>query len=236
MIKNIIIIMSIVLLSASNMNSQMRTVVAVTGSTLDAITKKPVSVKILVHDNTGKKVNQAKSNIAENGYYYVTGLFPGNTYSFVISEDGYFHQEYSISIPNTDKYIEISRDFAVNPLKKGGVIPLSVSPFEINKSKLRYGSSVVLDDLVQTLKNNPKVKFIIKTFPDNNLDAQKNQDLTSARGESLMDYFVISGINPSRISIEGAKTTDPDNPPPVEKRAKGKRYIGAAYIIISEFN
>jgi flagellar motor protein MotB len=214
---------------------QMRTVVAVTGNAIEALSRNPVSVKISVHDNTGKRINQVRSNAAEGGYYYVTGLFPGNTYTFKVVEEGFFQNEFSISIPNTDKYIEISRDFVVNPLKTGWRIPLSVSPFEMNKTKLRFGASIILDDVVNTLKNNPKVKFTIKAFPDNNLDAQKNIALTKARAESLMDYFIVNGINPSRISIEGSEIIDPDNPPPTEKRAKGKRYIGSAYIVINEF-
>ncbi len=214
---------------------QMRTVVAVTGNAIEALSRNPVSVKISVHDNTGKKINQVISNAAEGGYYYVTGLFPGNTYTFKVVEDGFFSNEFTVSIPNTDKYIEISRDFLVSPLKAGWRIPLSVSPFEMNKTKLRFGASIVLDDVVNTLKNNPKVNFTIKAFPDNNNDAQKNIALTKARAESLFDYFIVNGINPSRISIEGSERIDPDNPPPAEKRAKGKRYIGSAYIIINEF-
>lgn len=235
MMKIIILAITIFIINFANLQSQMRTVVAVTGHAIEAISKQPVAVKIAVHDNTGKKINQVKSNASENGYYYVTGLFPGNTYTFKIIEDGYFTNEIAVSIPSTDKYIEISRDFMVYPLKKGGVIPVAVSPFEINKSKLRFGSSVVLDDIVSTLKSNKNVKFTIKAYPDNNNDAQKNQNLTDLRAESLMDYFVASGISPERIAVEGAAVTDPTKPPPTEKRAKGKRYIGSAYIIVNDF-
>jgi hypothetical protein len=235
MMKILTLAITIFILNFAALQSQMRTVVAVTGNAIESISKKPVTIKIAVLDNTGKKINQVKSNASEGGYYYVTGLFPGNTYTFKIIEEGYFASEIAVSIPNTDKYIEISRDFLVNPLKKGGIIPVAVSPFEINKSKLRFGSSVVLDDIVSTLKSNKNVKFTIKTYPDNNLDTLKNENLTGLRAESLMDYFVINGINPERITVEGAAVTDPNKPPPTEKRAKGKRYIGTAYIIINDF-
>jgi len=66
---------------------QMRTVVAVTGNAIEALSRNPVSVKISVHDNTGKRINQVRSNAAEGGYYYVTGLFPGNTYTFKVVEE-----------------------------------------------------------------------------------------------------------------------------------------------------
>ncbi|MCO5252053.1 MAG: OmpA family protein [Candidatus Kapabacteria bacterium] len=235
MMKILTLAIIMLIINFAALQSQMRTVVAVTGHAIEAITKNPVAIKIAVHDNTGKKINQVKSNASEGGYYYVTGLFPGNTYTFKIIEEGYFATEIAVSIPNTDKYIEISRDFLVNPLKKGGIIPVAVSPFEINKSKLRFGSSVVLDDIVNTLKSNKNVKFTIKTFPDNNIDTLKNENLTGLRAESLMDYFVTNGISPERITVEGASVTDPNKPPPTEKRAKGKRYIGSAYIIINDF-
>lgn len=235
-IKQICLIVSaLIFISISVTQAQMvKAVVAVTGSMKDAVSKKPLAVNVTVFDNTGKKVNTAKSNDYEDGYYFVTGLLPGNVYTFEISSTSHFKENITISIPNTDKYLEISRDFNLKPLMLNAKIPLAVSPFEYNKTKLRFGSVLALEGLANTLKNNPKVKFTIISYPDNDKNPEANKDLTLKRADALMDYLVVNGIDPMRIKIQESSNTDPDLPPPVEKRAKGKKYIGSTYIIINE--
>jgi 5-hydroxyisourate hydrolase-like protein (transthyretin family) len=230
------LILSLIVLNINNSFSQaIKAVVAVTGSIKDEISKKPLSVSVKVTDNTGKKINSTKSNAYEDGYYFITGLIPGNTYNFEIVIDNYFKENIAISVPNSDKYLEISRDFNMKPLEKGVKLPLAVSPFEYNKTKLRFGSVVALERLANSLKNNPNVKFTILSYPDSNDDAAENKSLTKSRADALKDYFVVQGIDPLRIKIQDSETTDPNIPPPTEKRAKGKKYIGSTYIVINEF-
>ncbi|MDQ1266411.1 MAG: OmpA-like protein, partial [Bacteroidota bacterium] len=132
-------------------------VVALTGSVINEVNKEPVSVFLVFYDENGKRVNAARSNAAENGYYYVTGLKPGKKYTVEIKQKNYLKENISIEIPNTDRYQEISRDFLVKPLEKNVKIRIPVPPFELNKSKLRYGSDYVLNDYVNVLMNNPGV-------------------------------------------------------------------------------
>ncbi|MDX9790732.1 MAG: OmpA family protein [Candidatus Kapabacteria bacterium] len=233
----ILLITAFLLISAINYsNAQMiKAVVAVTGSIRDELNKEPLTVSIEVFDNTGKKVNSTKSNSYDEGYYFVTGLKPGNVYTFDLQSENHFSESLTISVPNSDKYLEISRDFNLKPLTKNAKIPLAVSPFEYNKSKLRFGSAVALERLASTLKNNPNVKFTILSYPDNDKDANENKELTRKRADALQDYFVIQGVEESRIQIRESAATDPDLPPPTEKRAKGKKYIGTTYIVINDF-
>ena len=91
-----------------------KTVVAVTGNVINYNTKLPESIQITVFDNAGKKINSVKSNAAEGGYYYVTGLYPGNTYIFVVKEKNFLTERFEVSVPNSDKYLEISKDFLIS--------------------------------------------------------------------------------------------------------------------------
>lgn len=209
-----------------------KTVVAVTGSVINYNTKQPETVNINVFDNSGRKINSTKSNASENGYYYVTGLFPGNTYIFVIKENNFLIERLEISIPNTDKYIEISRDFLVKPNAKGTSIKFPVTPFELNKSKLRYGSSVILNDIINTVKYNPKIKFKVVAYPDKNDNLKANLELTQKRAEAIIDYFSINGVDPAYFTAIGNDKTDPNYPPPTKKESKGKRYLGSVYLVI----
>jgi outer membrane protein OmpA-like peptidoglycan-associated protein len=208
-------------------------VVAITGSVYDAVTKDPVSTFIVILDENGKRINATRSNASENGYYYISSLKPGHKYTLVISQASYLKEKHDIIIPEAGRYTEISKDFLVKPIAKGTKIPLTVPPFELNKSKLRYGFEDILDDMKKTLINNPDVKFEILCYPDDMDDPKENQKLTEDRATSLKNFFVTSGIDSNRITISGSVSADPNNPPPKKLRAKGKRYIGPSYIMIN---
>jgi outer membrane protein OmpA-like peptidoglycan-associated protein len=233
----LIILLSIVLTLGFvyTSNGQLiKTVVAVTGNVINQSSRNAESVQINVYDNTGKKINSVKSNAFEGGYYYVTPLFPGNTYYFQVSDNNFLKEKFEIPIPSTDKYLEITRDFLVKSNSPDTKFKISVTPFENNKSRLRFGASVLLDEITSTLKNNPDVNFSILSYPDNNIDPKHNLELTMKRSESLIDYFSVNGIDPSKLTAKGSEKTDPNSIPPSEKTAKGKRYIGSVYILINK--
>lgn len=228
-----IIFVAVLFMPISTLKSQgwVKTVVAVTGNVFDHVTREAVAAKITVFDETGKKVNSTKSNAYENGNYYVTSLSAGKTYNFVIENDGYLLEKIAVKIAPSDKYEEISRDFLIKPNDIGKMLKLPTSPFEINKSKLRFGSGIILDDMANSLINNPKVKFKIVSYPDRAGD-EDNAQLTKDRSQALLDYFAIKGISPDRMTAEGSAKPDTLNPPPTERQSKGKRYIGPTYIKI----
>ncbi|MBX3043674.1 MAG: OmpA family protein [Candidatus Kapabacteria bacterium] len=233
---NLLMLVLVIFISFSPLSAQLTsTVISITGHVKDEITKEGLKADIKIFDNTGKRINSTKSNAHEDGYYFLTTLKPGLTYSVEIFAENYLKEYYTVSLPNTDKYIEVSRDFTLKPMQRNAKIPLTVSPFEYNKSKLRFGSAVALEKLANTFKNNPNVKFTIVSYPDTDANPQENKELTNKRADALQDYFIVQGIEPSRISIKESESTDPNIPPPTEKRAKGKKYIGSTYIIINDF-
>jgi outer membrane protein OmpA-like peptidoglycan-associated protein len=225
----------VVTASAIAISQVVTTVVSLTGSVFDAVTYQPVSAILKVTDENGKTVNGARSNGAEDGYYYITGLEPGKTYYVELIKRNYFKEKYEIKLPKTNKYKEMSKDFTIKPKEKDSKIPLLVPPFERNKSKLRFGHEELLLDFQTTLLYNAQVKFEIVCFPDNNDDKAFNKKLTLERCESLKQYFMKSGVDESRITLSGNDKTDPDNPPPTASQAKGKRYIGTTYIVVKSF-
>ena len=222
-------------ISGKLLSQMISPVISLTGSVYDAITKEPVTVMLVVSDETGKRLNAARSNATENGTYFLTSMKAGHKYSISISTPNYLKEKYSLFIQDATNYTELSKDFLVKPVVVGAMIPLRVPPFELNKSKLRVGAEDVLEDIKSTLENNPNVKFQIVCYPDNAADKAENKTLTEERAKSLMTFFTANGIDAGRITTTGSATTDPKNPPPTKKAAKGKRYIGPTYIKITEF-
>lgn len=230
--KILIIIISTVLISLNAICQFTSTIVSISGTVKNAITKEPMTVYVVAYNEEGKKVNAARSNASDNGYYFLTGLKPGAKYSIVVEQPRFLKETYEIYIPPTTQYTEYSKDFALIPFTEGTAIPLPVPPFELKKTKIRYGVEVYLEPFAKEFVNNKKTTFEIICYPDGTAEPNENLKLTEERAKSLMSYFIMKGVEPERIKIKGNTTPDPLNPPPVEKRAKGKRYIGTTYIKI----
>jgi outer membrane protein OmpA-like peptidoglycan-associated protein len=214
-------------------------VVSVTGKVINEVTKQPVGIDIDVFDDTGKRVNRVNSN-SKDGYYFITGLKPGKKYyiksidNFEMT-DRFIQEKMELDIPYTGKYTEYSKDVLLKPLKKDISIPFKISPFVYNSSQLRNGIDIYLRDEVASMKDNPRIKFEIACYPVNNDDETENTTLTDERAKALKEYFVSKGIDEKRITLQGYAQTDPKNPPPTGKAAKGKKYKGSNYIVIKSF-
>jgi OmpA-OmpF porin, OOP family len=206
-----------------------QTVVSLTGTTIDDLTKKPAKVQIKVFDMSGKQVGRTRSS----GKYFLTGLKPGNTYSLEVYGKGYFFKEYEIKVPPTDKYAEISRDFVLTPMEEGAKIPMSVIPFDKGKTNIRTGADYVMDDIVGIMRSNRKASFEIMVYPEISKSPAEGLALSTARAESIKKYLNARKIR-NEITLAPKGEYDPDNPLPTKKRAKGKRYKGSVYIIVKE--
>ena len=137
-----------------------------------------------------------------------------------------------ISLPKTNKYAEISRDFTVKPLAKGTKILLDVPPFELKKSKLRVGAEDYLADIQKMMMLNPGVSIEIQSYPDMASEPESMQKFTDERANAIKAFLVEKGVKDTRIFPKGSNAIDSVNPPPMHKTAKGKRYIGTTYIVI----
>ena len=227
-----IVIILIIFTSSSFSQGLINATVGLTGNVFNQVTKLPETAVIKVFDADGRRVGATRSNGAQNGAYYVPGLKPGLTYELIITKRDFMTEKYKIVVPNTGKYIEISQDFLIKPLKSGVKIPIAVTPFELRKSKLRFGADLYLDDWIDVFKDNPDVTFKIVSYPDDKTNPSENIKITQERADAIKQYFISKGINAARFSTEGNKQVDPQNPPPTEKAAKGKRYVGPCYIEI----
>jgi outer membrane protein OmpA-like peptidoglycan-associated protein len=213
-------------------NSQVSTIISVTGIVTDAIDKKPLKLNLVFKDKDENIVFRTKSNEATNGSYFATGLKPGMKYIISINGTGYFAEDFELEIPSSDKYLELSKDFTVKPMQIGTEIPITIAPFDVTKSKLRNGSDYIFESLTNVMKKNPKAKFELVCFPDSDNDKEINKKLTFERCDVLKKYFLDKGIPSIRFEVKNNESVDPKNPPPVNKAAKGKRYLGSIYLVI----
>jgi len=232
-------LISLIFFSSGNESrSQLtKTVVSLTGTVINEMTKEAVSIDLELFDTTGTRINRTKSN-SKTGYYFITGLEPGKRYLIrnlvnIESPKKYLKQRFEINIPNTNKYEEFSKDFQIIPMEVGLEYKLIVSPFYNGKTVIRSGADIFMKDILGIMKDNPRLTFEIRCYPDKIDNVTVNGTLTTERCNILKNYFVEKGIKSERfIAITGEKDIDPLNPFPPLKPSKGKKYKGPIYIVI----
>lgn len=208
-------------------------VVTITGFMLNGNSLTPVEAAYSVYDAQGKKIGQSHRANEKDGFL-ITGLKPGETYKVRVEDPRYFKQEFVVALPNTNKYTEISKDFVVRPLEVGKKIMLLPPPFDLRKDDIKDGTEEDLAELAKTLMMNPNVGVEVVCYPDEDGPADQIRTFSTKRGQALKTFLEQNGVNGSRVTVRPASTTDPLNPPPLKKGAKGKRYVGSVYVVVTK--
>jgi len=82
--------------------------------------------------------------------------------------------------------------------------------FEFNKSAIKGDISFkILDEIVQILKDNPKISLEVQGHTDNVGSADYNARLSQSRADSVRAYLVSHGIDPNRLVSRGYGMTKP---------------------------
>ena len=81
--------------------------------------------------------------------------------------------------------------------------------FDLDKSDLQPESQAELARLIEFLQKNPTVSIEIKGHTDNQGDETHNIKLSEARAKAVMDYLIVNGIPPDRLSSKGYGSTKP---------------------------
>ena len=219
---------------ASNIYAQsaIGTVVTLSGYILNGNTLAAVESNYSLYDVNGKKIGQSSRSNAIDGYLQ-TGLKPGESYTIKIEDPRYFKQEFKVDVPKTSKYVEISKDFIVRPLESGRSITLQPGPFDVKKTTVKVGIENDINDMARMLIMNPSVSVDVLCYPDEDGEGASSR-VSMERGSALKAAFVRAGVSGERINVRSATTVDPINPPPLRKGAKGKRYVGPVYLVITK--
>lgn len=98
-------------------------------------------------------------------------------------------------------------------------------PFVVGKSELAPASTATLDQIAVVLKDNAAVKADVRGFTDNQGDEVKNQQLSLARAQAVVDYLVTKGgIAVGRLTANGLGEANPIAPNDTEAgRTRNRR-------------
>lgn len=156
--------------------------------------------------------SDTKNAIGVNGRTNESGNFRYNapcdrTFRITAAKNNYFSKAdvastLNISSPDRDTSIVTVR-ITLDRIFRDVQIELSNIYYDLGKWNIRPDAALVLDSLVDLLKENPTLNLEIGSHTDSRADDQFNLNLSQKRAQSVVDYLVSKGINRKRLTARG---------------------------------
>jgi len=147
-----------------------------------------------------------EANTGEEGTFKFM-LKPGTDYVFIASQPGYLNGKERESTRGMDQSKEFEVTIYLASITQ--VIELPNIFYDFAKWDLRPESMVSLDNLVETLDDNPNVTIELMSHTDSRGTPADNQELSQKRAQSVVDYLISKGIQPDRLKAKGYGESQP---------------------------
>ncbi|MEO7523871.1 MAG: OmpA family protein [Ferruginibacter sp.] len=214
-----------------------KTVVLIYGQVFNALTKEPMSAKVL-YDLVPGETSEGNSISDPMGKFKVT-LPYGKKYSLRGSADNFFSVLDTIDLEKQGAYQEIHRDLYLtpvdtgrfannsgneprrnldslaegvgleeNPIEAGQIVGIKIL-FDFGKTIIRSESYLELNKVVQVLKANPSMEIELSAHTDKIGGYSKNLELSNDRAKSVKEYMLSKGIAGNRLVAKGYGETKP---------------------------
>ena len=124
------------------------------------------------------------------------------TYDITIDKDNYF----TLSAQETTIGLEFSKDFEkeydIEPIPQEPIM-LPVILYDLGKWDLKPQFEDSLQGLIETLQINPTITIELASHTDARDTDERNDILSQKRAQSVVDYLIIRGIDPLRLTAKG---------------------------------
>ena len=168
--------------------------------TVAPVAKSPVSLFKINKDSTESLLKTTLTN--EKGEYSFQ-VEQGKNYRVLAEAQGYLNKKIEVSTDTITKSDTIRTNIGIKPTPKGSIV-ISNIYYETAKADLRQESQESLDrELVDLLKDNPKLIIEISSHTDDVGTNEYNQKLSQARAESVVNYLIGHGIDKARLIAKG---------------------------------
>ena len=147
-----------------------------------------------------------ESNTGNEGTFKFM-LKPGTDYVFIASQPGYLNGKERESTRGMDQSKEFEVTIYLASITQ--VIELPNIFYDFAKWDLRPESMVSLDNLVETLDDNPNVTIELMSHTDSRGTPADNLELSQKRAQSVVDYLISKGIQPDRLKARGYGESQP---------------------------
>lgn len=178
------------------------------GTTIDAISRKPVEALIEITDNATGQVIETFTTNSATGKFIIT-LNSGKNYGIAVKATGYLFHSENFDIPMGAADNLVNKTIELKNIAIGSKIALRNIFFDVAKATLRPESNGELERLVKLMKDVPNLKIEISGHTDNTGSATVNETLSQQRAEAVVQYLTSKGISASRMRAKGYGSSAP---------------------------
>jgi len=116
---------------------------------------------------------------------------------------------HSFSLEDTVRAGVAKVDMTVQKIAVGKSYRVNDIKYTTNSAEISKTSEFILDELIEFMTENPKVKIRIEGHTDNVGNTQENMVLSNDRAFTVMGYLQDKGIAGSRLAFKGLGPTVP---------------------------
>ena len=173
------------------------------GKTINKETSAPLPFIQTSLSNESKGMAEQQTSDSAGRFHYQ--LEQHTDYNVIAQHKGYFSNREKVTTKglNRSEVIYVNLALEVMELKKDASIVLKDIYYDYNKWDIRPDAAVVLDNLVQTLQQNPSVRIELSSHTDSRGGDAFNMTLSRKRAEAAVRYLVSKGITANRLQAKG---------------------------------
>jgi peptidoglycan-associated lipoprotein len=134
-------------------------------------------------------------------------LRPQTDYVFVASKKDFLTNKGKASTKGLEESKVFKPEILLSSIKEPIELPNIF--YDFAKWNLRDKSKKALDNLVETLNENPRVVIELRSHTDYRGKHWANVELSTKRAESVVNYLIDNGIDPARLRAKGYAATKP---------------------------
>lgn len=177
-------------------------VFTLTGVIRDDRTIQPVQGALVSLEGSDGK--SYRSTTSEIGVYTFNKnqILPNTSYSITVSKDSYFSTTGVESTIGLETSKDIVHDFRLIPVPQKPVVLPDIL-YDLGSWELKPQYQDSLQGLIQILEANPNIIIELAAHTDARDSEERNDVLSQKRAQSVVDYLIVRGIEPGRLSAKG---------------------------------
>ncbi len=180
------------------------------GKICDDSTKAMIKGAVITLIGSDGTINSDSSDVTGLYKFDKTKFLANTSYEIKVEAQGYFGAKGKESTVGLERSKDFIHDFCLVPIpKKPIVLPDILYPFDQWLLLPQYQDS--LNDLIQTMQDNPKIVIELGSHTDSRGALEYNDSLSYKRAKSVVDYIISKGVAADRLVPYGYGKRVPRN-------------------------
>ncbi len=140
----------------------------------------------------------------DKGYFNFSDsqINKNTTYDITIDKDNYFTLTAQQTTIGLEFSKDIVQDFDIEPIPQEPIMLPDIL-YDLGKWDLKPQFEDSLQGLIETLQVNPTITIELASHTDARDTDERNDILSQKRAQSVVDYLIIRGIDPLRLTAKG---------------------------------